>query len=564
MLEPIPLDAQGSHVTTDTLADIILRNGRVATMGHARTFASGLAIRDGRIVAVGTDTVVGPFAGPRTRVVDLRGRTVTPGFGDAHVHPVTSGLEMLTCDLTGTHGLDAYLETIARYAAASPERSWITGGGWSMSDFRGGIPRREDLDRVVPDRPASLGSRDGHTIWVNSRALDLAGITADTSDPPRGRIERDPDGRPFGVLQEQAIWLVTRHIPSPTADDLVAALRLAQAHLHSLGITNWQDAGVEPDVAEPAYTTLAGRGELTARVVGALWWDHDRGAEQIDEFVERRATTTSGRYAPTSVKFMQDGIVENWTGAVLEPYLGSDGRPTANRGMSMIDPTALDGYVTRVDALGFQAHFHAIGERAVRESLDAVGAARLANGMTDTRPHISHIQVIHPDDIGRFRQLGVAANAQPYWACHEAQMDDLTIPFLGAERAAWQYPFGSLLTAGATLVMGSDWSVSTADPLPQMEVAVTRIADYHRGERLPFYPDERLDLMDALAGFTTGTAWVNHLDDTVGSLEVGKAADVVVLDRDLFDRGAGAIGEARVVATFIDGLAVHERPELDG
>jgi len=551
-------------VTADRPADLVLRGGRIATMDRSRRFASAVAVGDGRIVAVGGEAAVGALVGPRTRVVDLRGRTVTPGFGDAHVHPVTSGLDMLACDLTGIHGLDAYLPAIAEYAAAHPERSWVTGSGWSMSDFPGGIPRREDLDRVVSDRPASLSSRDGHTTWVNSRALDLAGIVADTPDPTGGRIERDPAGRPVGVLQEKAMALVDRLAPLPTREDLVAAVTLAQAHLHALGVTNWQDAGVTREIAEPAYTTLAERGALTGRVVGALWWEPARGAEQIDEFVERRAATASRRYAPASIKFMQDGILENQTGAVLEPYLGPDGAPTANRGISMIDPDALKRHVARVDALGFQPHFHAIGERAVRESLDAVEAARRANGRTDTRPHIAHIQVIHPDDIGRFRELGVAADAQPYWACHEAQMDDLTIPFLGSERAAWQYPFGSLLAAGATLVMGSDWSVSTADPLAQMEVAVNRVADYHRGERPPFYPDERLDLMDALAAFTTGTAWVNHLDDAVGSLEVGKAADIVVLDRDLFDPGSGDIGEAHVVATFIDGVAVHEGAELGG
>ena len=261
---------------------------------------------------------------------------------------------------------------------------------------------------------------------------------------------------------------------------------------------------------------------------------------------------------------MQDGVLENGTGGLLEPYLDDDGRPTGNRGLSMIDPEALKAYVTQLDALGFQPHFHAIGDRAVREALDAVAAARRANGPTDTRPHIAHIQVIHPDDIGRFRELGVIANAQPYWACHEAQMDELTIPRLGAERTTWQYPFASLLAAGATLAMGSDWAVSTADPLLEMEVAVTRVADYHRGERPPFLPAERLDLMDALAAFTTGTAQVNHLEEEVGSIEVGKAADLVVLDRDLFDRGAGAIGEARVVATFIDGVPVHEAPALEG
>ncbi|MEA2631861.1 MAG: hypothetical protein QOE66_2080, partial [Chloroflexota bacterium] len=231
---------------------------------------------------------------------------------------------------------------------------------------------------------------------------------------------------------------------------------------------------------------------------------------------------------------------------------------------SQIDPAVLDGYVTRLDALGFQPQFHAIGERAVREALDAIEAARRANGTSDTRPHIAHIQVIHPDDVVRFRDLGVVANAQPYWACHEAQMDDLTIPFLGAERAGWQYPFRSLLTAGARLAMGSDWAVSTANPLLEMEVAVNRVSDRDRGAKPPFLPDERIELIDALAAFTTGTAWVNHLEDAVGSIEVGKAADLVVLDRDLFDRSEGAIGEARVVATFIDGAAVYEDAALEG
>ena len=230
----------------------------------------------------------------------------------------------------------------------------------------------------------------------------------------------------------------------------------------------------------------------------------------------------------------------------------------------MIDPETLKAHVASLDALGFQPHFHAIGERAVREALDAVEAARGANGPSDTRPHIAHIQVIHPDDIGRFRALSVIANAQPYWACHEAQMDELTIPRLGPERTTWQYPFATLLAAGTTLVMGSDWAVSTADPLLEMEVAVTRVSDDHHDERPPFLPDQRLDLMDALAGFTTGTAYVNHLEHEVGSIEIGKAADLVVLDRDLFDRGAGAIGEARVVATFIDGAAVHETPAFEG
>jgi predicted amidohydrolase YtcJ len=543
-------------------ADLVLTGGRVATMDAARSWANALAVRDGRIVAVGDDRSIRTHIGRSSRVIELRGRTVTPGFQDAHVHPVSSGLERLQCDLNGVHGLEATLAVIARYASAHPDRPWIQGGGWSMDDFPGGLPRREDLDRVVPDRPVVLPSRDGHTVWVNTRALELAGITADSLDPVDGRIERDADGTPNGALQEGAGDIYERLAPAPTQDDLETALEQSQAYLHSLGITAWQDAIVAPDVEDLAYVALAGNGRLTARVVGALWWDRARGAEQIDELVERRRATSIGRYAATSVKLMMDGVLENFTGAMLEPYDDGHGGHREERGLSQLDPAGLREWVPRLDALGFQPHFHAIGDRAVRDALDSVAAARAANGPSDTRPNIAHIQVIHPDDIGRFGDLGVVANAQAYWACHSGQMDDLTIPFLG-NRWAWQYPFRSLQAAGAVLAMGSDWSVSTPDPLLQIEVAVERVWDGARGSGKPFLPEERLDLVDALAACTAGSAFANHLDET-GTLEVGKLADLVVLDRDLFDRGAGAIGEVRVVGTFVEGVAVYESPALDG
>jgi predicted amidohydrolase YtcJ len=540
----------------DRPADLVLRGGRIATMDPARSWATALAVRDGRVVAVGPDSTVREHIGPATRVIELRGRGVTPGFQDAHVHPVHGGLARLRCELHDTRGADEVLAVIAEYARTHPEETWIRGGGWYMADFPGGTPRREDLDRLVPDRPVFLPNRDGHSAWVNSRALELAGVTAETADPADGRIERDPDGTPTGTLHEGAQDLVGRLLPDDTPDDLEAALRLGQAYLHSLGITAWQDAIVAPDTEERAYVALASRGDLTARVVGAMWWERHRGAEQIQEFVARRAGTSIGRYRATSVKLMMDGVLENFTGAMIDPYLDGAGGVTTNRGLSQIDPEGLRTWVPELDRLGFQPHFHAIGDRAVRESLDAVAAARAANGPSDTRPHIAHIQVIHPDDIVRFRQLDVAANAQPLWACHEGQMDDLTIPFLG-DRWRWQYPFRSLRAAGAVLAMGSDWSVSTPDPMLEMELAVERVWYEHRGEGDVLLPDERLELIDALAGFTNGSAYVNHLDET-GSLEVGKLADLAVLDRDLFDRGAGAIGETRVIATFVEGVAVFE------
>jgi predicted amidohydrolase YtcJ len=547
---------------TDQPADLVLRGGRIATMDAARRWATAIAVRDGRIVAVGPDPLVRDRIGPRTRVIDLRGRTVTPGFQDAHVHPIHGGLARLRCDLHDVRGRDGYLEVVADYARTHPDEAWIRGSGWYMDDFPGGTPHRADLDAIVPDRPVFLTNRDGHGAWVNSRALELAGVSATTADPRDGRLERDGRGAPTGTLHEGAMDLVEAFLPDDTPADLEAALRIGQAYLQSLGITAWQDAIVRPAVEERAYVALASSGELTARVVGALWWERHRGPEQIDEFVERRRTTSIGRYRATSVKLMMDGVLENFTGAMLEPYGDGHGGVTTNRGLSQIDPEGLKAWVPMLDALGFQPHFHAIGDRAVRESLDAIEAARAANGPSDTRPHIAHIQVVHPDDLGRFRALDVAANAQPYWACHEGQMDNLTIPFIG-ERWSWQYPFRSLRAAGAVLAMGSDWSVSTPNPLLEMELAVERVADDHRGQLEPLLPDERLELIDALAAFTAGSAYVNHLDET-GTLEAGKLADLAVLDRDLFDRGAGAIGEARVVGTFIDGRPVYEDAALDG
>jgi predicted amidohydrolase YtcJ len=543
-----------------TAADLALLGGSLLTILPDRPHATALAVRSGRIIAVGDDPHIRPLIGPSTRVIELDGRTVTPGFQDAHVHPIGAGLEALRCALHHLRGLDAYLAAVAQYAARRPGAEWITGGGWSMDDFPGGTPRAEDLDRVVPDRPAFLPNRDGHGAWVNSLALERAGITAATADPPDGRIERDPDGTPTGTLHEGAALLVERLIPVDTEQEMLDALSYAQGELHRLGITAWQDAWVLRDMID-VYRRFAEHGRLTARVIGAHWWDRTRGTEQIEPWLELRERGSFGRFQATSVKLMLDGIAENFTAAMIEPYLDGDGTPTANSGIDFIDPPALAEAVTRIDALGFQPHFHAIGDRAVRNSLDAVAAARAANGSSDTRPHVAHIQVIHPDDIGRFAPLGMVANAQPYWAVHEGQMDRLTIPFLGQERSGWQYPFGSLLRAGARLAMGSDWSVSTANPLVEMEVAVNRVVDLHRDHR-PFLPDERLTLDEALAAFTIGSAYVNHLDDETGTLEEGKLADLIVLDRDIRAPDAGPLGDARVIGTFVEGVAVHD--ELPG
>jgi predicted amidohydrolase YtcJ len=542
-------------------ADLVLTGGHVHTVDPALSRAEAVAVVGERIADVGPAGEIDRWIGPRTRVIDLAGRLLLPGFQDAHVHAILGGMDITECDLREHRGRDGAFEAVRAYAEANPDKEWIVGGGWYMPDFPNGTPRREDLDAIVPDRPVFLPNRDGHSAWVNTRALELAGVDASTPDPDDGRIERDPDGTPTGTLHEGASDLVERLIPKHTEDEWLEAFRTGQAYLHSLGITAWQDAIVPPDFLA-VYRRAADSGLMTARVEGALWWERERGLEQVDEFAAVSRSIEPGRFRANSVKLMLDGVVETFTASMVDPYLGADGRPTTNRGLDFIDRVALRDIVTRLDAAGLQAHFHALGDGAVRIALDAVEAARAANGMSDTRPHLAHIQVVHPDDLPRFARLGAIGNAQPLWACEEAQMTELTIPFLGADRSTWQYPFASLLRSGARLAMGSDWAVSTPNPLLEIEVAVERVSPESRDELPPFLPAERLTLEEAIHGFTMGSAYVNHLDDETGSITVGKLADLAVVDRDLFAARAGAIGDARVLGTFVGGAPVFEDPAL--
>ena len=539
--------------------DLILHRGRV--FAPRSTPATAVAVADGRISAVGDDDLR-DLAGPSTRIVDLAGRLVIPGFQDAHAHPVFGALELTTCTLVGLETVDEYLAAVADYARRHPDDATLDGGGWIQSAFPDGRPTAALLDPIVPDRPLLLWGNDGHRAWVNSAALAAAGIDDRTPDPADGRIERDAAGRPTGLLLEGAVRAVTDLLAPASADDLDAAVLRAQDHLHAWGITAWQDAIVSraEDGVDPAeaYQRADRAGRLTARVVGALWWDRARGLEQLPELLERRERFQGTRFATPTVKIMQDGIIESETAALLAPYRAAH----AHSGLSFVDPEVLREAVTALDAAGFQVHLHGIGDRAVREGLDAIAAARAARrpGAPDPRHHIAHVQLIDPADLPRFAELGVTANIQPYWATNDPLMVEHTIPLLGDDRAGLQYPFGSLHAAGARLAGGSDWPVSTPDPLAGLHVAVTRmLPEGHPGRaESRFLPRESLDIATALEAYTAGSAFVNHLDDT-GRLAPGFAADLVVLDRDLLSVPADEIGDARVDETFIDGTSVYRR-----
>ena len=559
--------------------ELAFYNGTVFDGARFMPAGTVVSVRAGKITAVGSADPGG------AEPVDLAGGTLLPGFIDAHVHPVFAGDGLRRCDLSGVRTATGYVEIIAAYAAAHPEAEWITGGGWSMEAFPGGVPTRDVLDAVVRDRPVFLPNRDGHGAWVNSRALELAGVDAATPDPADGRIERDAAGSPVGTLQEGAQYLVSRLLPEITADDWYVGLLAAQEYLLSLGITGWQDAivGSRPGLPDPidAYLRAASTGTLAGNVVGALWWDRERGIEQVAELVDRRRDGQAGRFAATSVKMMLDGVAENHTAAMLEPYLDGHGCATEVSGLDFIDPDELPRFVAALDREGFQVHFHALGDRAVRNALDAVEAARTANGHGGPRHHLAHLQVVHPDDIPRFARLGATANIQPLWATHEPQMDELTIPFLGERRSGWQYPFGSLLAAGAPLCAGSDWSVSSPDPLLGAHVAVNRSLPAEPGDTAagspeayspaagspvvgstapgPFLPEQALSPEAIFAAYTAGSARVNGLEGVTGSIRPGLDADFAVVDADLAHGSATEICQASVMATWVRGDVVYQR-----
>ncbi|MGP4110205.1 amidohydrolase [Streptomyces sp. 4N509B] len=539
-------------------ADTVFVSGEVWTGDAVGSRASAVAVTDGTITAVGTDAEAMALAGPRTEVVDLTGRMLVPGFVDAHVHAIKGGLERLQCDLLPYATVPEFQRALAAYAERVPDAPWLLGGGWSMAAFEGGIPHARALDEVCPDRPVLLYSRDHHTAWVNSAALAVAGIDRTTPDPPGGRVDRDPDGTPCGALQERAMALVARHIPPLGQDAHLAGLREAQRYLHSLGVTGWQDAKVLPQPDDAAtYAAFADRGELTATVVGAQWWEPDGGLDQLDRLREVRATLARPGLRFDSVKLMLDGVCETHTAALLDPYVGRP-RPDEH-GIAYYGQEQLDETVAALDAAGFQAHFHAVGDAAVRQALDAVAYARARNGERGLRHHVAHVQVVHPADLARFRALRVGVNAQPLWARNEPQMTELTVPFLGEERAAWQYPFGGFARTGAVLGFGSDWPVSTPDPLAQIHVAVNRtpVPSGKAGATPPevFLPTERITLKEAMTAFTSGSAHLNRTDHTHGSVEVGKRADLVTLDRDLF-AAPERVWEARVLETRVAGRVV--------
>ena len=550
------------EIDSSSSADLVMHNGAIYTVDNARSWAQALAIKDGRIIYVGADVGINDFLGADTKIVDLQNKMVMPGMQDVHIHPIMSGIRAGVVDLSDFETVAEYRTVIANYANTNPEVEWILGGGWSMAAFGpGALASRKIIDELVSDRPVYLGSRDGHSGWANSLALELAGITKETPDPVDGIIDRDPEtGELIGSLQEGAMILMDKYVPSDTMKTREAGLRYAVDLLNSYGITAMQDAALNgigitaslDAIDLKTYQSLEAKGELTMRVVGSHWWARDKGLEQLEYFKQLRTKYTSNLVKPTTVKIMQDGVMENYTAVLLEPYHV----PGQTKGIPMVEPEYLKKVVTAIDAAGFQVHFHAIGDGAIRQSLDAVEESIYENGRLGHRHHISHLQLIHPDDFGRFAELDVVANFQPLWAYRDTYIDDLTAPFLGEERMKFMYPIKSIQDAGGMIAFGSDWFVSTPNPFPQMETAVTRQGATGSLNE-PLSIEESIDLKTAIDAFTINAAFVNNLEKETGSIEVGKFADLIVLDQNLFEIKIHDISETKVLLTLFEGQVVH-------
>lgn len=545
----LPLSAQPEA------ADWVFKNGSIYTLDSARSWARGLAVKDGLIVFVGSNNGVSDYIGPETRVTDLEGRMLLPGFHDSHVHPVSGGVELLSCNLNGVDGREAVFKVVGDYARKHPDRPWVVGGGWVLPDFPPGQPTREQLDQLVPDRPAFITSSDAHTAWVNSKALELAGVDASTLDPSGGQIVRDAQGRPTGLLREEAIALVTRLLPETTESDYLEGLRRGLGMAASFGITSMVEANATDPILR-VYARYEREGKLNARVFTSLSTSAEQGPEQVERLKRLRAEFSDlKRVRPLGAKVFVDGVIEGHTAALLEPYRDEP----KSRGVLIHAPQALSDLLLALDEARFHIHVHAIGDRGIRLTLDGLERARQQNGEWDSRHQLAHLQLLDPADVPRFRSLGLVADFQPLWAFADRFITELTEPRIGPERSRWLYPLRSLYESGAVVAAGSDWSVTSMNPLRGIEVALTR-RDPDLGPGPAWIPEQRLALPEILAAYTIKGAYVMHQERLTGSLEAGKFADLVVLEKNLFEIPAHEIGEVKVWMTVFEGRQVYPQP----
>jgi predicted amidohydrolase YtcJ len=544
-------------------ADLLLTGGRVWTADPAVPRAEAVAVRDGRIVFVGSDAEAARWKGPKTQVVALGGRLVTPGFEDAHIHLMSGARNLERVDLSEETTLSGLQERVRRFAAENPKSPWVVGRGWVYGSFPGGLPTREQLDAAVPDRPAYMDCYDGHTGWANSKALALAGVTRETKDPVNGTIARDPrTGEPTGVLKEAAGRLVEDLIPEPSAERHYALLLQALAQLNRTGITAIQDAGWTPEeVARflPLLEKARSEGKLTVRTRLTVDVSPEEPARGIAEAVRLRDRYRSGAIAFGGVKGYVDGVIESHTAAMLEPW--SDD-PTLGRGTPRWEQAALDRAVAAADVAGLQVWLHAIGDRGIRMALDAYAATAARNGPRDRRHRVEHVEAIDAADAPRFAALGAVASMQPLHANPDRNNEAVWSRNVGPRRADRGFAWRLIEKEGGRLAFGSDWPVVTPDVLRGLYCAVARKTPEGRPAG-GWQPQLAVTVENALRHYTIDAAWAGFGERERGSIHVGKRADLVVLSHDVLASPPEAILKTRVLMTLFEGRPVWRDPSFE-
>jgi predicted amidohydrolase YtcJ len=547
-------------------ADVVLRNGKIYTADKERSIKQAVAFRGNTIVAVGSDKDMAPFTGSATKVIDLGGKLVLPGMIDTHIHPIIGALNGAKCSLAGTKATIETLKPVIRECLAKDQGGpddWFEA---AQLDNYGFSATAKDVDTIEAERPVALWGNDGHTVWVNSRGLALLGVTAETPDISGGKIARDDKGAPTGYFADRASIFVDEKIPSPSLEEKAALTAVELKKMSAFGITSLMDAFVTP-AEQAVWRKLYDTGRLPMRVRMAIYLADPNAllrpaANDSDEAVARLVKVSKdGDVDPDFlragvIKVFADGVMEYpaQTAALVKPYLDADGKPTNHSGELYFDPERFARLVQKLDAAGLTVHIHAIGDRAVRASLDAFAAARAANGDRDNRHQIAHLQLVDPADFPRFKELGVIADFQLEWAKREPATEGPLEPYLGPERYRYLYPAGSVYRAGATIIGGSDWDVSSYNPFRAFKTAVTRAGA--PGQK-PLNIDERIPLGTAIDAYTINAAYAMKQDKITGSLEAGKRADLVVLDRDILTVDPETIEDTKVLATYLDGRLVY-------
>jgi predicted amidohydrolase YtcJ len=543
-----------------TPADSVLINARIYTVNPEVPWTEAMAVRDRKIIAVGSDESIAAYKGPSTKVIDAKGNMVLPGFVESHVHMMAGAGMLERISLNEAKTIADFQKMIKDYAIAHPEKEWIQGMGWYYSIFgKSGLPNKKYIDEVVSDRPVYLAAFDGHSSLANSKALELAGITKDTPDPPAGVIARDPEtGEPTGVFKEGASQLIYRAIPPTPPGGELDRMTKAIHYASSLGITRLISAGGDAVNVE-LFDEIREKGELTTRLYMARFINPPLTPDFIKNLEEKRKKYNDDWIDLNTVKFLMDGVIESNTAAMLEPYTND---PT-NSGFFMIDSKLYKESVAEFDRLGFTISTHAIGDATVRLALDAYEAAAKANGRVDARHRIEHIEAPSAQDIPRFGKLGVIASMQPLHAIPNDNNLNNWAANIGPERASRAWPWRSILTGGANLAFGSDWPVVTLNPWPALEILLTR----KTSEGTPaggWLPEQRLTLEEAIKGYTMGGAYAAKREKTEGSIEEGKLADVIIISQDLFKISPNQISETKVLMTMVGGKIVYQDPSWEG